>query len=214
MGRWMLLTSAASIVTALGYTYSMLYFDPTKAQNALFFAIGTAMKLANPVTNSMSGMITPAVARESVGPGGMRAATRMAMRYSALGAALLMPYFLVIIFFATPVLRFLSKGDARYYEHGNLLRLYVANYVMVYLVAVMGAWLGGLGRSRHIFYVQVVNVIGAILIGLPMTLHWGVAGLCVGGLISSTATTITAMYFIYKLAHHPPTDTHTPASHA
>jgi O-antigen/teichoic acid export membrane protein len=203
LGRWALLANASGIVTSLGYNWTLFRaFGP--AEVAIFSAIVYCFKLANPLTNSLGSLITPAVARASTTD--MKLATRSAIRYILLGGALLAPYYLLLFIFAPQILEYFSHHHENpYWQYPHLLRLFVANYTAVYLLAVICAWLGGLGRSRYNFYVSVVNIIVTLLIGLPLTYFYGVLGLILGGLFSAGISAATAIYFVYHLAHLPPT---------
>jgi O-antigen/teichoic acid export membrane protein len=199
LGRWMLLSNASGAISVLGYNWSLLYWWGT-GFNAIFGAIGYAFKLANPIMNSMSNLITPAVARAAA-TGGMKAATRIALRYSALGAAMLLPFYSALLIFATPILQFLSKGDKPYADYAYLLRLFVANSVAVYFNAAIGSWLQGLGRARYNFYCQIASMATTVLISFPLIKLYHVNGLVVGGLISVMSSTVLALYFIIKTAY-------------
>jgi O-antigen/teichoic acid export membrane protein len=199
LGRWTMLTNGSGLITGIGYQWTLLFFWGRPA-NALFGAIAQFLKLANPIVSSMSGLITPAVARADANDG-HKAAARVALRYIALGAAMLTPFFIFLLIFATPLLKFLSKGGADYYQHANLLRLFVANYVMVFVLTMVGAWLMGLRRSRYNFYAQVFNIVVTLLIGLPITAFWGVRGLILGALSSCVANAMVSIYFIHRVTH-------------
>jgi O-antigen/teichoic acid export membrane protein len=198
-----MLANASGIVTSIGYNWTLFKaFGPGEV--AIFSAIVYCFKLANPLTNSLGSLITPAVARASTTD--MKQASRSAFRYILLGAAMLAPYYLLLFIFAPQILEYFSHGHEKpYWQYYNLLRLFVVNYSAVYLLAVLCAWLGGLGRSRYNFYVAVVNIIVTLLIGLPLTYLYGVLGLILGGLFSAGISACTAIYFVYRLAHLPPT---------
>lgn len=213
LGRWAMLANASGIVTNVGYNWVLLAYHGKEA-NAIFSAVIFSFKLANPIMNSLTGLITPAVARESTHS--MRGATRSALRFIFFGAVLLAPYFLALLIFAGPIMKWLSHGDKPYFQYPHLLRLFVANYSAVFLLAMICAWLGGLGRSRYNFYVSVVNIAVTVLLGLPLTILYGVTGLILGGLFSSGISALVAIYFIYHLAHKPASldepPAHSPAS--
>jgi Na+-driven multidrug efflux pump len=201
LGRWMLLTNASGVITHLGYSYALLYYHGRDA-NAIFGAVGQAFKLANPIMSSMSGLIMPAVARAAA-TRGMAAATRSALRYSALGAVMLAPYLILLLIFAEPILRFLSKGEKPYHLYADLLRIFVINHVVLFFLAMSNAWLGGLGRSRYTFYAQLMNMAGSLLISVPLTAAWGVKGVIVGGGISSVLSAVAYAFLIRRSIREP-----------
>ncbi len=199
LGRWMLLTNGASVITGLGFIWT-LKWSHGLMETAMFAALVQLFKLANPIMSSMSGLIVPAVARTSA-VNGTRASTRMAIRYTAFGALLLTPYFLILALFPGTALRLLYGEHSPYLGEANLLRMYVANYVVVYFSATTGAWLAGLGQSRWTFHAQLLNIAVTLFIGLPLTAYFGVIGLIIGGLVSSTSGVAACAYYIHK-AHH------------
>ena len=201
LGRWMALTNAGGAITSLGYWYTLRGFKGEEAC-AVFGAIAQLFKLANPVISSMSGLIVPAVARASAADG-LKSAKRIALRYIAFGAALLSGYFLILIAIPVHLLSWLYKPTSPYVSQAPLLRLFVANYCVVYISAVVGSWLAGLGRSRYNFNAQVVNIVLTVLVGMPLTAKYGVSGLVWGGLLSSFASICVCLYYIHHVNKHP-----------
>jgi Na+-driven multidrug efflux pump len=140
---------------------------------------------------------------------GNRAASRVAIRYIAFGATLLMPYFLVIALFPTQLLKFFYGADSPYVNEGQWLRLFVANYTAVYLLSTINAWLAALGHSRWNFYSQVVNIVITISMSLPLIYWLGVPGVIIGGLLSVIGTGAVTGYFIRRAAYTAPDDPET-----
>jgi O-antigen/teichoic acid export membrane protein len=81
------------------------------------------------------------------------------------------------------------------------LRLFVANSVAVYLNAVIGAWLQGLGKARYNFYCQIASMSTTVVISLPLIYKLNVDGLVIGGLISVMSSTLLAVFFISREAY-------------
>lgn len=196
LGRWMLLSNASGLITSLGFWW-ILQWRHGAAACGVFAAIALPFKLANPVMSSMTGLILPAVARASARQG-MKAATRTAVRYIILGAVILLPYFLLLAIFPSQLLKLLYSVDSPYVEYGHWMRLFVANYVTVYFLFVLGAWLSALSRARWNFYAQVANIFATLLVGLPFTAVWGVPGVIVGGLVAAGSAAAATIYFIYR----------------
>jgi O-antigen/teichoic acid export membrane protein len=201
LGRWMLLCNAGNLISGLGYWWVLKWRWGLDAC-AVFAAIAALFKLANPLMSSITGLIVPAVAR-AVAQADAKAATRMAVRYIALGAAMLMPYFFVLAVFPAQLLRVFYGANSPYVQEAMLLRLFVGNYTACYLLATIGGWLSALGRTRYNFYTQVVNIIVTLLVGLPLTARWGVAGLIIGGLIAASTSAVATAYFIHKIEQLP-----------
>lgn len=197
LGRWMLLNNASGLISGLAYWY-VLKWTHGDADCAAFGVIVAMMKLANPVMVSIGNLIVPAVSRLHEHEG-IRAARRIALRYTAFGAVLLGPFFLVVFIAPELMLKLFYGWGTPYVEHATALRLFVLNYTMAYVGAALGAWLAGLGHSRLSFYTQAVNVITTLAVGLPMTWAWGVMGLVVGGMLAVSSAALACVYYVWML---------------
>jgi O-antigen/teichoic acid export membrane protein len=206
LGRWMLVTNFSAALTSLAYPWMLGWWHGNATAGA-YYAVTNTFKLANPVMSSMTGLIVPAVARATANEGAA-AGKRIALRYTAFGALLLMPYFLFLVVMPTLMLKLFygtaspyTKTPELLHHNGNLLRLFVANYTAVYLLSTFGGWLSALGRSRWLFYSQVVNMIVSVCVGMPLIYYFGVGGLIVGGMFAAFSTTAVVVYYIYKAAY-------------
>jgi O-antigen/teichoic acid export membrane protein len=196
LGRWMLLSSTSAIVGWLGYWWTLEWKWGLEAC-AMFTACAQLLKLANPIINSMSNMITPAVARASTSSG-MKSATRMALRYALFGAALISPFVLGLLIFPGTILHLAYGAKSPYLGLTLLLRLTVVNFIVGYIATMLSSWLVGLGHSRLHFYSQINNIVIALLIGLPLTAKFGVYGLIGGGIFMTTTTSILLMFLLRR----------------
>lgn len=200
LGRWMFISNALSAVTGIIYPWTLVKAHGTAgpALNAAFQSITIFAKVANPVMASMAGLIIPVVAR-TASQRGRRAATPQALRCVAFGAALLLPCFLVLVIAPEFSMRLIWGRDSAFVENAPLLRLYVANYSMLYLYTVIGAWLQGLGEARANFYSQVANAAGTLLVGVPLTIVGGVSGLISGALVAITAAAVCCLVLLVRV---------------
>lgn len=196
LGRWMVLAGSTGLVTTLGYLWTLRFAHGLETV-AAFTAIVGMMKLANPVVSSTSSLVLPSVAR-SYHDHGFGAARRIAVRYGVGGALLLTPFFAFLLVLPTRSLR-LMYGE-QYMELGGLLRLFVANYALVYLSTWVGAWVNGLGESRANFYAQVANTAVTLAVGLPLTWWLGPLGVILGGLVSTGAGVAACVVLLRRLA--------------
>ncbi|WP_428939001.1 lipopolysaccharide biosynthesis protein [Fontivita pretiosa] len=204
MGRWFVLGNAGGLVGSVGYWWTLTWAHGKEAA-AVYGAIILPFKLANPIMNSICGLVMPAVARTTAAEG-KRASTRQAIRYIAFGAALLLPYFLALAVLPTFMLKVFLPDDSPYIAYGKYLQLFVANYVVAYLSNTIGAWLAGLGRARWNFYSTAIAVVAAAVVGLPATVIWGVPGLILGGLFSSLVALVSGIWFVDKASALPATE--------
>jgi O-antigen/teichoic acid export membrane protein len=197
LGRWMLLNNAGGAISGLAYWYVLKWVHGDPACAAFGVIVGL-MKLANPIMVSIGNLIVPAVARLQEHEG-IRAARRIAWRYTAFGAGLLSLLFIPCLILPDLMLRLFYGWKTPYVEHAFELRLYVLNYAMAYVAAALGSWQAGLGHSRLSFYAQVVNVVVTLAVGLPMTYAWGVIGLVLGSMLAITATALATAYYMVVL---------------
>lgn len=204
LGRWMLLSNAGAVVSSLGYWYVLQASHGDEAC-AIFGAIVNMLKLANPIMSSMANLIVPAVARESA-THGLRAARRIALRYIGFGAALLAPYFALLLIFPHWMLQRFYGVNSPYADYSQWLRLFVLNYMVAYIAQTIGSWLAGLQHSKLGFHTQLVNVIVTLAVGLPLTYKYGVRGLVFGGLIAIFATALTSAYYIRVIWKQTPAE--------
>lgn len=203
LGKWMLPSNASGVITALGYWWT-LKLAWGAAACGIFYAVVQIFKLANPVINSMSNIITPAVAR-AASQDGMAAARRVALRYIALGGVPLALYFLILVCFPKTALH-LFYGSDKYVEYSVLLQLFVASYAATYISTTTGAWLQGLGYGKRNFYTQIVTVLVSLFIGLPCTYKWGTYGFTIGGFFAALSTAIVTVYYINVSHKNPGSD--------
>lgn len=207
-GRWMMLASGTVLITTLGYFWTLRFSHGLVAVGA-FTAIVGMMKLANPVMSSTSSLVLPTVAK-AYKEHGFAAARRIAVRYGLFGALLLTPFFLFLLLLPSFGLRLMYQE--RYLDLAGPLRLFVANYALLYVSIWVGAWVNGLGESRANFYAQGANAIVTLLIGLPLTCWLGVPGVIVGGLIATASGVVACLYLLGRVArrHEPVPDAPSP----
>lgn len=177
LGRWNVGASLTAVITSLGYIWTLKEFCGN-AQVAAFAALCLLLKLGNPLMTSASSLIIPAVARATtVSP---RPARAIALKYGGAIGALAAPYCVAIIALPTLALRLLYGPTSPYLQYGGLLRIAVINYSMLFGITVVSAALNGLGRTRDSFVAQCGYVLATLVIGLPMTVRFGVAGVTWG----------------------------------
>jgi O-antigen/teichoic acid export membrane protein len=182
LGRWMLLSNLGAIVTNVGYLWTLRFSRGLDAV-ATFAALFAVTKLANPVTSSLCGIITPAAARASAA-GGPRASIKVALKYVVLGGVIVTIPFTFVFIMPAATLRMLYGAGSPYIVQAHLLRLVLPIYAMMYISFVTSAWLSGLGHSRAGFVAQCVTVVATVSIPFPLTVFFGVPGLLWGALIA------------------------------
>jgi O-antigen/teichoic acid export membrane protein len=190
LGRWMLLSNCTAIVTSLGLLWTLRFSGGLEAV-AMFTAVTMLLKLANPVFSGISALLIPAVAKAHATVG-MHQARREALRWTGLGAAVLLPYYAGLCLFPGLALRMCYGSHSPYLAAGMLLELYVISRVVDYAVMAVGGVLAGLGQTRRDFTAQMVHTLVVLIACIPMTYAWGVRGIILGSIVASGSYVIVA----------------------
>lgn len=183
LGRWVMLANFTAVITTLSCSWVLAYFHGTGAVGQ-FQALANLMKLSNPLTICMAGLIVPAAAR-AFRTHGINAAQRVAFRYGLLTAAAIAPYFLFLVLFPTTSLHLLYGAGSEYTPLGNQLRAFVAWYSALIVAQVAGCYLNAIEQSRRGFIAQLAQAAAVILVTLPLTALYGLDGLLLGGVIGN-----------------------------
>jgi O-antigen/teichoic acid export membrane protein len=142
---------------------------------ARFTALANVLGLTNPVVMSTCGLIVPAVAAARA-TGGAAAGRRAGMKYALQGAALLLPYYVVVMAFPALVLRVFYGPGSPYLELGPLLPVFALGYAGAFAGQVLCAVLNGLGASRGTFVATVVGAVSNAALVVPLVVYFGLRG--------------------------------------
>ena len=196
-GRWLLLLQLVALVTIYAMPWTLKLFHGS-TEVARFQAVAVLLGVANPVTMSMVGLIVPAVATAARG-GDVAAANGAALRYGAIGAALLLPYYLVLVAAPGTVLgMFFGKASA-YVDLATPLRLFVGAYAMFYVAQVSAALLNGLGKSRAALVAQMAGAAATLLVAVPLAAKFGVSGAVWGGLAPAAVHAAASVAMVRRM---------------
>jgi O-antigen/teichoic acid export membrane protein len=194
LGRWMVLSNCTALVTSLGMLWTLRFSGGLEAV-AMFTAITMLLKLANPVFSGISAMLIPAVARAHASAG-MHEVRREALRWFALGAAMLLPYYLGLCLLPGLALRVCFGSHSPYLMIGTLMQLYVIGRAVEYVGMTAGGVLAGIGQTRRDFAAQVVHTAVVLVACIPMTWAWGVRGIVLGSILASSTHTLVAVLLL------------------
>ncbi|HEX4123139.1 MAG TPA: hypothetical protein VHY37_00310, partial [Tepidisphaeraceae bacterium] len=117
LGRWMLLSNCTALVTSLGLLWTLRFSGGLDAV-AMFTALAMLLKLGNPVFSGISALLVPAVAKAH--RVGMHEARREALRWTGLGAMVLLPYYLGLCVLPGLALRLCYGAHSPYLAAGML----------------------------------------------------------------------------------------------
>jgi O-antigen/teichoic acid export membrane protein len=196
LGKWVLLSNLVNVLTFYSAPW-MLTYTHGKTDFALLSVVAMLLNASNPVLSTVSGLITPAVARANE-QGGLKAARRAAGVYAVMGLALLLPYYGLLIAAPHWVLEHLKPGS-KYAELSTPVRLYVGIYLLLYGTQVLASFLSGLGRTRQPFYAQATAAVVTAAVTLPLVVKFGVIGAAVGGLFPMAAQLLVCAYYARRV---------------
>ncbi len=181
LGRWIMLTNALTLVSEASLLWT-LRFGHGLEQLALFIAVHAMMKPAHPVMRSVTSLIIPVAARVRRA-GEVADGRRALLRCSSLGLVLV-PVFAFMLLLPAASLRLMYGHDTPYAVGGDILRLYVFVYALLFANATISAILAGLERPRDAFEAQVVHTLTVLTVATPLTFLFGVPGLVAGALLA------------------------------
>jgi len=192
IGRWLLVTNGLNLLTIQMITWTIFYFHRDNGV-AAFGALGNVIGVSHPIMFGICGLIVPGVAkaRSHGDDAGVR---RFATKLSAIGLALLAPYYLFLMLFPGLTLRIFCGANSPYLTLTTELRWYVAQYVFVYLAFVTAAVLNGLEAGRWTFAGQFANAIVTMFVRIPLTALSGVSAAIWSGVLTYSAQTLVNLY--------------------
>jgi O-antigen/teichoic acid export membrane protein len=197
-GRWLLLVQCLGLLTVYATPWTLMFFHGGR-EVAQFQAVAVLLGVANPVTAGMIGLIVPAVAAASR-DGDVTAARAAALRYGAVGAALLLPYYLALSLFPTTLLSLFSGAESAYVGLATPVRLFVAAYALFYVAQISAALLNGLGQSRRAFVAHAAGAAATLLVALPLAAAGGLHGAVWGGLVPAAVHAAASVLLLRRLA--------------
>jgi O-antigen/teichoic acid export membrane protein len=192
LGRWVLFTSLITVLTVQAMPWTLKFFHG-EGQVAEFGVLAQIMGLSNPIIISIAGLVVPAVA--AAAPRGMAAVKRVALVHGLQGAAMLLPYYAVVMIVPALALRVFNPEYAGLTTH---LRLFVVVYMLVFPAQVMQALLNGLGRTRSTFAAQCAFSAATVLFSLPLAALYGLTGAVWAGVLPALAFVVTSVFMLHR----------------
>src|SRR5580700_1590437 len=175
LGRWTMLANFARGLTTQIFIWilALRSMGEVGAYQSLMNVLG----VTNPILFSLSNLLVPLVAA-SKGSHSNSSPLRATFRYSSRAAALLLPYYAVILAVPFLALRIFYGATSAYLSFGPELRILVIGYVFLFLSHVLAAHEYGEGRSNSVFRCQLAGAVVALATSLPLAMRFGVRGAC------------------------------------
>lgn len=115
--------------------------------------------------------------------------------------ALVLPFVVIIMVLASPLLR-LWLGQ-EYAGQTLAVQLFVGYYVLAANTTVAGAIITGTGRLRFILWVSVLGSLGNVALGVSLAPRIGVLGVILGTVVSSAVVFPVYMRYVLNEVHVP-----------
>jgi O-antigen/teichoic acid export membrane protein len=208
IGRWMMFANFTTIVTTVccSFTLARSHGDAAMGQ---FAAVSNLLRIVNPLLITLATLIVPAVALVSAEKENLQslaAAWRVTRHYGLRGAALLIPYWLILAIFPDRAIALLYHGRAEYAGLDTEVRIFVGISIFATINAVLTSLFNGLRRSRNAMAAQFGGAAACVLFTIPATMYCGLDGLLIGTLISNAAVAVTLIYFYLRMTQQIESD--------
>jgi O-antigen/teichoic acid export membrane protein len=184
LGRWMLLSSLVSVVSLQVVPWVLAYFY-TLDEAGRLAAITIILGVIHPVLFGIGSLIVPAASRALLR--GPKAAWRVGIKYTLLGAVLVTPYYLLVAAMPVLVLEVFYGVGSPYEDLTLALRMLVVCHAVDFLGTMLGSVLGGMGHSRWFFIANLAGMIATAAIALPLTVWMGINGTLIGAIAAAVA---------------------------
>ncbi len=196
-GRWLLFTNVLYLFTINAFPWTLGAAFGLK-EVAKYDATGNLLRITNPISTGIAGLIVPAAAKANR-VDGITAAFRSAASFGMQGGVLLLPYFIVLLIVPSKCLAFFYGNSSIYAQEGTLIRLYVVAYALTYLVNVLVALLNAMELNRSVFWSQMINVGLAICVGLPLAISGASFGAVAGTVCIVLARAAVMLWILWKI---------------
>jgi O-antigen/teichoic acid export membrane protein len=202
IGRWVMVSNLTNVLTSVCCTFTLARSHHNAAVGQ-YAAVSNLLRIANPLFITLATLIVPAVALAAAGGHNHRtlsAAWRVSRHYGVRGAALLVPYWLVLMVFPGKALAIFYHGRPEYLGLETDLRLFVCISIFTMINAVVASFFNGLHRSRRAMVAQFVGAGACVVVTIPLTIKFGLEGLLVGTLLSNAVIAMALVYLYHLLS--------------
>jgi O-antigen/teichoic acid export membrane protein len=200
-GRWQALNNTTVIVSTMGYAWALAWFHGAAAVAELY-AMMILLKLTNPLISGMGGLVLATAAKVN-GTFGAHRAWHATSRYAWFGAALLVPYFTLLLLFPGWSIRLVHGAETAYADRAGLLRLLVAAAALTYVASTISAFLSGVHCSRFALQAQMMNVLVSLFIGIPLMVVGGITTGIAGTVLAVAAQVTVLIWYLTRVRARP-----------
>jgi O-antigen/teichoic acid export membrane protein len=202
LGRWTALSNLAGIVNIQVVMWTLVATHGA-AEGGKLLALGTILGLTHPALFSLGNLIIPASAR-ALRSGGVRGARKIALTYGAIGGALVIPYYLLLIARPAVALHVFYGAGSPYVVLQTALRFFALAYIGSYICTVQSSLLNGMARSRSALLIQLATVCVTAAVTLPLAVYGGVAWSLGGACASTLAGLVVGSILLHRSSQDSP----------
>ena len=202
VGRWVMVANLTNVLTSVCCTFTLAR-SHDDASVGRYAAVSNLLRIANPLFITLATLIVPAVALAAAGGHDRKtlaAAWRVSRHYGLRGAALLVPYWALLMLFPGRALAIFYRGRPEYLGLETDLRILVCISVFTMINAVVASFFNGLHRSRRAMVAQFVGAASCVVVTIPLTIIFGLEGLLAGGLLSNAVIALALVYLYHLLS--------------
>jgi O-antigen/teichoic acid export membrane protein len=150
---------------------------------------------ANPILLGLCNVIPQAAARGKK-VAGVAEAWRASRGYILLGAIPIFAYYALLLAWPQGGLTLLYGAASPYAALGLTARIMAAAALIAYVAEMICSYLHGLEAAQIAMRINMYGLVASILLGLPLTLAWGLTGSCIGLLASSIVRSFIAVQIL------------------
>jgi O-antigen/teichoic acid export membrane protein len=173
-GHWVLGSNLVTNFSIQAVPWALFLFQGP-AETAGFQAISNLLGASHPVMLSLGNIVVPAAARARV-KDGFQAARRVALRHTAQGGLLLLPYLAALLIFPGLLLSLFYGAGSQYVKLENSLRLLTVFYALHYISLALKFLLNALEKNRMQFMVEFCGSLLLTALLIPLVLRFGLLG--------------------------------------
>lgn len=197
IGNWALLGQFANtiVLQALPWTLAVLH-GPEDV--AFFQSAINVVGVGHPVMYGINNLVVPA-SLQVCKTGDEQNVWRAARTYGALGACILIPYYVVALVWSRGILGLLYGHASMYLGMKGALRILAAAYPFAYAFGVIGAFFNGVKRPSLLFRSELYGIGAVMVFGIPLALYYGIVGSCWAFLLVLLARFFAGSIFLKRL---------------
>jgi O-antigen/teichoic acid export membrane protein len=196
IGSWSLANNLISYLRSFIFLW-MLGFGWGAAAAASFQAVLNVLNLTNPVVLGLCNTIPQTTARARAG--GRRQAWSSARVYILLGIPPLFLYYAVALTAPEFVLHVFYGPMSPYVELSLPLRILAIAFAANYGVEMICSFLHGIDAPRLALVINAIGLGTALVLVVPLTSMFGVAGSCAALAVTNAARLIASLYIIARI---------------